>query len=1199
MAPQILVVEDEKIIAKDIQRTLQGLGYVVPAPVATGDAAIEKVEELRPDLVLMDIRLRGAMDGIVTANVIRDRWNVPIVYLTAHADPGTLERAKISEPFGYVLKPFDERDLHTTIEMALYKHQIDRKLRESERWLSVTLNSIGDAVLATSEQGDVVFINPVAQALIGYSAKDAIGRPLAEIFHIINEQTRAPVDNPVAKVLATGVTVGLANHTVLIARDGSERPIDDSAAPIRGDAGEILGVVLIFRDISERREAENALRRSEHELSEFFENATVGLHWVGLDGTILRVNQAELDMLGYSREEYVGRNIAAFHVDQPVIEDILARLVRGEDLREYPARMRAKDGSIRHVLINSNGLFEDGQFIHSRCFTRDVTEQKRVNQRLAAQDAVTRALAESATLESAAPRIIEAMCELLDWSIGVLWYVDPKSSVLECAAACNLPSVQAAEFLGDLRERTFEPGAGLPGRVWASGEPAWVPDVTKDNNFSRALLADTEGLHAACGFPIRLNNEVLGVIEFFSHEIRQPNGDLLQMMAGFGAQIGQFIDGKRAEAALRDSERKFKTLTSHAPVGIFQTDAVGNCLFVNERWCEIAGISLDAALGQGWAAALHAEDRDRIRRQWYEAAEREREFVGEYRFQTPDGNVTWVSGGAMALYDAKGQTVGYIGTVTDITERKLIEEALREQKENLETLLDTVPIGVYIAHDPLCRRITGNRAATELLRLSRDANLSKSAPPDERPTHYRVTKFGREIPPDELPFQRAARGEVVRAEEVDHEFDDGTIIHTLISAQPLYDATGRPRGAVGSVLDITEIKNAEAALRHADRRKDEFLATLAHELRNPLAPIQNALEMMKLTAEDGELAVGARQIMQRQLVHLVRLVDDLLDVSRITRDKLELRLTTVELSSIVHQAIEACRPLIDELHHDLTVNLPMQPIYLNADAVRLTQMFANLVNNASKYSEPHSRLSITAQRHGTNVNVTVKDNGIGIAPEMLPKVFDMFEQVDQSSNSKGGLGIGLTLVRRLVEMHGGSVAAHSEGIGYGSEFAVSLPILEEMPELSTEPAAPRTLAGYRILVVDDNVDAAKSLSLLLKKTGNDVCTAHDGVEAVAAAERFRPDILLLDIGLPKMNGYDVCREIRQQPWGGDMILVALTGWGQETDRRRSAEAGFDGHLVKPVEHRALIEILRQLDVGHSQRRKMPPERSSGQSEKAK
>ena len=314
---------------------------------------------------------------------------------------------------------------------------------------------------------------------------------------------------------------------------------------------------------------------------------------------------------------------------------------------------------------------------------------------------------------------------------------------------------------------------------------------------------------------------------------------------------------------------------------------------------------------------------------------------------------------------------------------------------------------------------------------------------------------------------------------------------------------------------------------------------------------------------------------------MVRLVDDLLDVSRISRGKIDLHRERVELASIIHQAVETSRPAIESGQHQLTVSLPSQPVYLNADPVRLTQVFSNLLNNASKYSERKGRISLTVERKSSEVTVSVKDTGVGIPPDMLPKIFELFTQVDTSlERSQGGLGIGLTLVERLVVMHGGSVSARSEGPGHGSEFLVRLPIIIEPVNVPPTPvpivseSTPKS--SRRILVVDDNRDSAITLAMLLKLTGHETQMAHDGLAAVEAATTFRPDVVLLDIGLPKLNGYEVARKIREQPWGKKMVLVALTGWGQEDDRRKSSEAGFNGHMVKPVDHTALTKLLNEL-----------------------
>lgn len=380
------------------------------------------------------------------------------------------------------------------------------------------------------------------------------------------------------------------------------------------------------------------------------------------------------------------------------------------------------------------------------------------------------------------------------------------------------------------------------------------------------------------------------------------------------------------------------------------------------------------------------------------------------------------------------------------------------------------------------------------------------------------------------------------------------------------------------------VEERSAALREADRRKDEFLATLAHELRNPLAPLKNALELMKAADGDREQIDQARSAMERQVGQMVRLVDDLLDVSRISRDKLVLRSERVELAEVLRHALETCRPLVESAGHELSVTLPSEPIYLDADAARLAQVFGNLLNNACKYTEPRGHISLSVERCGPDVFVAIKDTGVGIPPEMLAAVFDLFTQVDRSlERAAGGLGIGLSLVKRLVEMHGGRVSARSEGHGRGSEFVVSLPVATERQE--TQPVAPSaeavSPAKRRILVVDDNRDGADTLCKLLRLLGNDAQTAYDGLEAVERAAAWKPEAILLDIGLPKMNGHEVCRAVREQPGGKEVFIIALTGWGQEDDRRKSTEAGFDLHLVKPVDRRSLMEALASASPAES------------------
>jgi CheY-like chemotaxis protein len=354
---------------------------------------------------------------------------------------------------------------------------------------------------------------------------------------------------------------------------------------------------------------------------------------------------------------------------------------------------------------------------------------------------------------------------------------------------------------------------------------------------------------------------------------------------------------------------------------------------------------------------------------------------------------------------------------------------------------------------------------------------------------------------------------------------------------------------------------------------------LAHELRNPLAPISNAVRAMRLGAGTAPALRPALDMLERQVGQIVRLVDDLLDMSRISRGKIELRKQHVELGPIVEQAVEATRALYGNLNQSLTITMPSHPVYLSGDPARLAQVFGNLLNNACKFTDRDGHVSLIVAQEGAQGVIRVRDDGIGIAADAMPILFEMFSQADTSlERTQGGLGIGLTLVKTLVEMHGGTVTARSEGVGRGSEFEVRLPTLLEAPRAQTTASveAPTPRAQRRILIVDDNEDGAESLAMLLELGGHEIHTVNDGGKALDAAARLRPDVMLLDIGLPRMNGYEVCRRIRQEPWGRDLAVVALTGWGQEEDRQRSRDAGFDAHLVKPVDYDNLEKLLASL-----------------------
>jgi PAS domain S-box-containing protein len=762
---------------------------------------------------------------------------------------------------GYLLTPrVTEEDLAT----------------ERER-LRITLASIGDAVISTDAEGRVVFLNSVAEALTGWTQAEAEGCPLPVVFRIVNEYTREPVENPAFQALRKGVVVGLANHTVLIARDGTERPIDDSAAPMLDKSGSPVGAVLVFRDVTERRRFEEAQAR----LAAIVESSQDVIVSKTLGGIIRTWNTAAERLFGYTAEEAVGQSITLIIPPDRLDEEkeILARLSRGERIEHYETVRRAKDGRLIDLSLTISPTRDaEGQIIGASKIARDITERRR------AEEAQAR------------------------------------------------------------------------------------------------LAAIVESSHDA------IISKTLG--------------------------------------------------------GIIRT--------------------------------------------WNTAAERLFGYTAE---------------------EAVGQSITLI----------IPPDRLDEEKEIL-------------------------------------ARLSRG----ERIEHYETIRRAK----------------------------DGRLIDLSLTISPLRNAQGHIIGASKIARDITErkrtdnaLREAMEALRKADRRKDEFLALLAHELRNPLAPLRNGLQVMRL-AKDPDVMDKSMNIMERQLSHMVRLIDDLLDISRISLNKMELRRSSVLLAEVINSAVETARPAIQEAGHALTVSLPPEPVHLDADLTRLAQVFANLLNNSARYTERRGQIWVTATREGDQVTVAVRDTGIGIPASALSSIFEMFSQGGRAlERDAGGLGIGLALVKGLVEMHGGTVQAESPGEGQGSTFTIRLPVLEDRAEQSAgrvDEGPDAAEAKRRILVVDDNEDSAVSLEMMLQLLGNEVRSAHDGSRAVELAEQFRPQVILMDIGMPRLNGYEATRRIREQPWGRDMVIITLSGWGQEGDRAKSREAGCDGHLVKPVELSELEKLLDEL-----------------------
>jgi PAS domain S-box-containing protein len=1199
--------------------------------------------------------------------------------------------------------------------------------RQRQDQLRATLHSIGDAVIVTDATANIVTLNPVAQRLTGWTAAEATGLPLTQVYRVIHELTREPLADPVPRVLAEGSIVGLSKRSLLTARDGTVRPIDDNAAPIRDAQGQPQGVVVVFRDVSERRRADEDRRRLAA-IVESSEDAIVGKT---LDGIILSWNAGAERLYGYTAAEMIGQSFMVLVPPDRSAETTtcIQRLRQGEPVTPFETVRRRKDGSLIDVSVSYSPIKDqEGRGVGMAVIARDISERKRSEQAIRDRERQLRFVTDNAPVLIAhcdaqrrfkfvnkpyAERFGRQPHDLIGKSIAEV--VGDEAFAVIAPHIATVLSGQRVKFEAEIPYRdlgtqhmlcAFAPEVDAEGQV--VGYVAAVTNITERKRMEQALAEEArinETLHRV-GTALAAQLDLEKIVQTVTDEAT----------ALTEAQFGAFFYNVR-----NDQGEAYTLFTlSGVPRSAFanfpmpRNTAIFESTFRGEGVLRLDDVTQDPRYGQNLP---------------YDGMPPGHLPVRSYLAAPVVSRSGEVLGGLFFGHDRPGVftaraerlVVGLAAQAAIAIDNARLYGQLQQSEERLRLALDAGRMGVWDWN-----------LLTNQIKWTENLEPMHGLVPGTFQGNF--AEYEQIVHPDDLDRLRQAITRAMGGEETyDLEFrvfwPDGTV-HWILGKGKVLNEDGRPVRLVGVALDITGRKETEEALKDAHRRKDEFLALLGHELRNPLAPIRNALQIMKLPGTDAASVARAREIMERQFQQLVHLVDDLLDVSRIMRGRIELRRQPLELAAVVARAVETVQPVIDAEGHELILSLPTEPIRIDGDLVRLAQVVGNLLSNSAKYTDPGGRIEVVARVEGrvaseekkgevgdgsavlsraqgvasgdepgrtvlsrdqelsqggtvrldqpdspssfdtgqhrrgarpaphqgipepsehragitpgsgnafaaqstdrsTQSNDTgpalddggrdqpdalrasagaggealklathhtpratpfavirVRDTGIGMAPDALDRVFDMFYQAERrTTNAQGGLGIGLSLVRALVELHGGTVQAFSDGPGKGSEFVVRLPLLipgeTEQGTKPTSQAAEEKPAPRRVLVVDDGTDAADSLAMLLQLDGQEVYVAYDGPSALVQAEAYPPAIAFLDLGMPRMDGYELARRLREHPALRRMVLVAVTGWGQPEDRQRTREAGFDHHLVKPVEPVELQKILGALPASGS------------------
>jgi PAS domain S-box-containing protein len=1020
-----------------------------------------------------------------------------------------------------------------TIADITDRKRAEASLRENRDLLCSIIDNAETAIYAKDFEGRFILSNRKHAEVLGTTVSEVIGKTDLD-FVADSENVTTYRENDLA-VARTGTAIQFEEEFVA---DNSTRTFLSTKFPLRNATGEVYATCGISADVTGRKSAEQQLAEQRRLYKTITDNATLALFVMDERQQCVFMNPAAEKLTGFTLREIQGQPLhdVIHHTrpdgsPYPRCECPIDQAFPQNNCEQGEEVFVHKDGHFYHVAFTASPVRDEhGLPTGTVIEVRDITQEKQTRAALEESEHFYRQMLESVP--------------------GMTFTTRPDGY-------CDYQSLQWEEFTG-------VPMAEHMGWGWNKllhpddrdrAAAAWRATVEGQSNY------DLE-------YRVRRHDGQSEWFKVCARPIRDAAGTVVRW---FGTAVN--VDKlKHVEQVLLENEAHLRHVLDNLLtfVGVLTPDGTLN--HANRAPLEAAGIELPDVVGQKfwdtywWSYSPELQDQVR------EAVKRAGQ--GEVvRFDAPvrmaENKRIWIDFQIAPLRDAEGRITHLIPSAMDLTSRRQAEEELRESEARFRLLADNISQFAWIT-DAAGQIFWFNKRWYEYIGTSFDEVQGDGWRQFNHPDHVeRVTKKYQQHIAQGAPWEDVFP---LRSKNGEYRW-------FLSRALPIHDQAGNIKRWFGTNTDITAQRQAEDALREADQRKDEFLATLAHELRNPLAPIANAVQILNLTGPADQVLRDATDVIERQVEHLTRLVNDLLDVSRISRGKLHVHLERLPLATVLQVAIEASRPHLDSAGHQLHVELADPQLQVDADQVRLAQVFTNILNNAAKFTDPGGDIYVRSFVEQAEVVVSIKDTGRGIDPDHLPRLFEMFSQFHPAlERSQGGLGIGLSLVRGLVAMHGGSVEAKSEGLGRGTELIVRLPRPTSDAPVEGSVAAGQEVPitpSVRVLVVDDNHDSADTLAMLLRLSGNEVITAYHGVEALRLIEQEKPRFVLLDIGLPGLNGYEICERVRRQPWGPKIVMIAQTGWGQEADRHRADQAGFDYHLVKPIDAAQLRTLLQE------------------------